>query len=112
LGQVAKIYESELGDQDNAYVVLEEAFKRDFSNEEVSQELERLATATNRWQELLGEYPHQVRDLETTNRGLAADLWVKIGRWYGEHLAHIEYAIHSVQQALRIDPAHVNALAA
>lgn len=112
LAQVAKIYESELGDQDNAYVVLEEAFKRDFSNEEVSAELERLATATNRWQELLGEYTHQVRDLEATNRGQAADLWVKIGRWYGEHLAHIEYAIHSVQQALRIDPAHVGALAA
>ena len=112
LAQVAKIYESELGDQDNAYVVLEEAFKRDFSNEEVSIELERLATATNRWQELLGEYTHQVRDLENTNRVQAADLWVKIGRWYGEHLAHIEYAIHSVQQALRIDPTHVNALAA
>ena len=112
LSQVAKIYEQELGDQDNAYVVLEEAFKRDFSNEEVSIELERLATATNRWQELLGEYTHQVRDLETTNRGQAADLWVKIGRWYGEHLAHVDYAIHSVQQALRIDPAHTAALAA
>ncbi len=112
LGQVAKIYENELGDQDNAYVVLEEAFKRDFSNESTSKELERLATATNRWQELLGEYSEQVRELETSNRGQAADLWVKIGRWYGEHLAHIEYAIHSVQQSLRIDPAHVGALAA
>ena len=29
-----------------------------------------------------------------------------------QHLAHIDYAIHSVQQALRIDPAHVGALAA
>lgn len=112
LGQVAKIYEEELGDQDNAYVILEEAFKRDFSHEATARELERLATATNRWQELLGEYTNQVRDLESTNRGQAADLWVKIGRWYGEHLAHIEYAIHSVQQALRIDPAHVGALAA
>ncbi|MEZ4399395.1 MAG: tetratricopeptide repeat protein [Kofleriaceae bacterium] len=112
LAQVAKIYEQELGDQDNAYVVLEEAFKRDFSHEGTAAELERLATATNRWQELLGEYTHQVRDLESSNRGQAADLWVKIGRWYGEHLAHIDYAIHSVQQALRIDPAHVGALAA
>ncbi|KAB2911170.1 MAG: tetratricopeptide repeat protein, partial [Kofleriaceae bacterium] len=110
--QVAKIYEQELGDQDNAYVILEEAFKRDFSHEAVAKELERLATATNRWQELLGEYTNQVRELESTNRNQAADLWVKIGRWYGEHLAHIEYAIHSVQQALRIDPAHVGALAA
>src|SRR6185436_3944523 len=40
-----------------------------------------------------------------------ADLWVKIGRWYGQHLAHIEYAQHSVQQALRIEPSHAAALA-
>src|SRR5690606_35517933 len=37
-------------------------------------------------------------------------LWVKIGRWYAEHLSHLEYAIHSVQQALRIDPSHTGAL--
>jgi tetratricopeptide (TPR) repeat protein len=36
---------------------------------------------------------------------------VKIGYWYSEHLSHLEYAIHSVQQALRIDPAHTGALA-
>ena len=67
-------------------------------------ELERLATATNRWQELLDEYTNRVNELEREDRGAAADLWVKIGRWYGEHLSHLEYAIHSVQQALRIDP--------
>jgi tetratricopeptide (TPR) repeat protein len=110
LGQVAKIYETELGDSDSAYVVLEDAFKRDFSHEGTAHELERLATATNRWQELLGEYTNQVRELEGTNRGQAADLWVKIGRWYGQHLAHLEYAQHSVQQALRIDPVHAGAL--
>ncbi|HVV83476.1 MAG TPA: tetratricopeptide repeat protein [Kofleriaceae bacterium] len=110
LNQVAKIYETELGDQDSAYVVLEDAFKRDFSHEGTARELERLATATNRWQELLGEYTNQVRELESTNRAQAADLWVKIGRWYGQHLAHIEYAQHSVQQALRIEPTHAGAL--
>ena len=73
-------------------------------------ELERLATATNRWQELLDEYTNRVNELEREDRGAAADLWVKIGRWYGEHLSHLEYAIHSVQQALRIDPAHTGAL--
>ena len=74
-------------------------------------ELERLATATNRWQELLDEYTNRVNELEREDRGAAADLWVKIGRWYSEHLCHLEYAIHSVQQALRIDPAHTGALA-
>jgi tetratricopeptide (TPR) repeat protein len=112
LNEVGKIYESEIGDQESAFYVLQAAFKRDYAHEETARELERLATATNRWQELLDEYTNRVNELETEDRSAAADLWVKIGRWYGEHLSHLEYAIHSVQQALRIDPAHTGALSA
>ncbi|MDB4953107.1 MAG: Tetratricopeptide 2 repeat protein, partial [Myxococcales bacterium] len=112
LNQVAKIYETEIGDQESAFYVLQAAFKRDYAHDETANELERLATATNRWQELLDEYTNRVNELEREDRGAAGDLWVKIGRWYGEHLSHLEYAIHSVQQALRIDPAHTGALSA
>ena len=111
LNQVAKIYETEIGDQESAFYVLQAAFKRDYSHDQTANELERLATATNRWQELLDEYTNRVNELEREDRSAAADLWVKIGRWYSEHLSHLEYAIHSVQQALRIDPAHTGALA-
>ncbi|HUJ57084.1 MAG TPA: hypothetical protein VLX92_01265, partial [Kofleriaceae bacterium] len=111
LNQVAHIYENEIGDQESAFYVLQAAFKRDYSHDQTANELERLATATNRWQELLDEYTNRVNELEREDRGAAADLWVKIGRWYSEHLSHLEYAIHSVQQALRIDPAHTGALA-
>ncbi len=111
LNTVAKIYESEIGDQESAFYVLQAAFKRDYSHDQTAHELERLATATNRWQELLDEYTNRVNELEREDRASAADLWVKIGRWYAEHLSHLEYAIHSVQQALRIDPAHTGALA-
>lgn len=110
LNQVAKIYESELGEQEAAFYVLQAAFKRDYGHNETARELERLASATNRWQELLDEYTNRVKELEREDRGAAADLWVKIGRWYGEHLSHLEWAIHSVQQALRIDPSHPAAL--
>ncbi len=110
LNQVAKIYESELGEQEAAFYVLQAAFKRDYGHNETARELERLATATNRWQELLDEYTNRVKELEREDRAAAADLWVKIGRWYGEHLSHLEWAIHSVQQALRIDPSHPAAL--
>ena len=82
LNQVAKIYESEIGDQESAFYVLQAAFKRDYSHDETANELERLATATNRWQELLDEYTNRVNELEREDRGSAADLWVKIGRWY------------------------------
>ena len=62
--------------------MLQAAFKRDYSHDETANELERLATATNRWQELLDEYTNRVNELEREDRGSAADLWVKIGRWY------------------------------
>src|SRR6185503_17852484 len=110
LNRVARIYEFEIGDQESAFYVLQAAFKRDYAHDETAHELERLATATNRWQELLDEYTNRVNELEREDRGSAADLWVKIGRWYAEHLSHLEYAIHSVQQALRIDPSHTGAL--
>ena len=96
---------TEIGDQESAFYVLQAAFKRDYSHDETANELERLATATNRWQELLDEYTNRVNELEREDRGAAADLWVKIGRWYASTSRHLEYAIHSVQQALRIDPA-------
>jgi golgin subfamily B member 1 len=110
LNRVARIYETEIGDQESAFYVLQAAFKRDYAHDQTANELERLASATNRWQELLDEYTNRVNELEREDRGSAADLWVKIGRWYAEHLSHLEYAIHSVQQALRIDPSHTGAL--
>jgi golgin subfamily B member 1 len=110
LNRVARIYESKIGDQEAAFYVLQAAFKRDYTHDQTAHELERLAEATNRWQELLDEYTNRVNELEAEDRSSAADLWVKIGRWYAEHLSHLEYAIHSVQQALRIDPSHTGAL--
>ena len=73
LNTVAKIYETEIGDQESAFYVLQAAFKRDYAHDETAHELERLATATNRWQELLDEYTNRVNELEREDRGSAAD---------------------------------------
>jgi golgin subfamily B member 1 len=112
LQTVARIYEEELGGQESAFDVLQVAFRYDYSDEDTARELERLATAAGKWQELLAEYTQMVQGLERDDRERACDLWVKIGRWYGDHLAHIDYAIHSVQQALRLNPNHLGALSA
>jgi tetratricopeptide (TPR) repeat protein len=109
---VAKIYEEEMGDKEAAFVVLQAAFREDYANESTAKELERLATAAGKWEELLAEYSQMVAGLEAGEPDKACDLWVKIGRWYGDHLSHVDYAIHSVQQALRLNPSHLGALAA
>jgi tetratricopeptide (TPR) repeat protein len=105
---VAVTYEKQLGDLEGAFVVLQAAFKEDYSNDATSRELERLATSTNKWNELLSDYTQVVQTIQDPK--IAADLWVKIGRWYGEHLGHLEYAIASEQQALALDPNHKEAL--
>jgi tetratricopeptide (TPR) repeat protein len=109
LQAVAETYEQELGDLEGAFVVLQAAFRENYADPAVSGELERLASATNKWNELLGEYTQIVQTIKDPR--IAADLWVKIGRWYGEHLGHLEYAIASEQQALALEPNHTEALA-
>jgi tetratricopeptide (TPR) repeat protein len=110
LTQVAEIYEQQLGDRDSAFVTLQAAFREDYSNDHVAKELERLATAADKWNELIGEYTQVVQGIGEPK--VAADLWVKIARWYDSALKHVDYAIASAQQALQLDNAHVGALQA
>ena len=112
LGRVAQVFEQELQDAERAFVVLQAAFQIDYSHEKTAAELERLATTAGKWEELLADYTGVVEGLEEDRPDAACDLWVKIGRWYGDHLSHVDYAIHSIRQALRIDDEHLGALAA
>jgi len=110
LVQVAEIYEQQLGDRDSAFVTLQAAFREDYSNDHVAKELERLATAADKWNELIGEYTQVVQGISDPKQ--AADLWVKIAHWYDSALRHVDYAIASAQQALQLDNAHIGALQA
>ncbi|MCA9664794.1 MAG: tetratricopeptide repeat protein, partial [Myxococcales bacterium] len=108
LQQVAKVYEEQLNMGEQAFVVLQAAFKQDYTNDITAKELERLASSTNKWNELLTEYNTVVQTI--TDPEVKSDLLVKMGRWYGNELGHLDYAIASVQQALQIDPESVKAL--
>ncbi|HEY2747043.1 MAG TPA: hypothetical protein VGL86_20615 [Polyangia bacterium] len=108
LQKVAEIYEQEVDDKEGAFVVLQAAFRENYADQAVSGELERLATATSKWNDLLTEYTQIVQQIPEP--ATAADLWVKIGRWYGEHLGHLDYAIASEQQALALAPENTEAL--
>ena len=91
-------------------MTLQAAFREDYSNDHVAKELERLATAADKWNELIGDYTQVVQGIADPKQ--AADLWVKIARWYDSALRHVDYAIASAQQALQLDNAHVGALPA
>ena len=107
---IATVYEAQLGDRDSAFVTLQAAFREDYSNDHVAEELERLATAANKWSELLTEYTQMAEGM--TDAKQASDLWVKISRWYDSALDHTDYAIAAAKKALSIDPDHVDAMSA
>ena len=108
--EIARIYEEHIGDRDSAFVMLQAAFREDYSSNTVAQELERLANVTNKWPDLLSEYTQAAQGMEDAKQ--AADLWVKIARWYDSALHHTEYAITSAKEAQARQPNHVGAMAA
>jgi tetratricopeptide (TPR) repeat protein len=110
LCQIAEIYENELDDGDSAFVTLQAAFREDYSNDHVARELERLATTAGKWNELLSDYTQVVQGIPDQKQ--AADLWVKIARWYDSAVSRTDYGIASANQALQLDPAHEGAMVA
>jgi tetratricopeptide (TPR) repeat protein len=110
LRSIAAIYEEQMADRDSAFVTLQAAFREDYSNDPVAKELERLANETKKWNELLTEYTQVARGMPDPKQ--AADLWVKIARWYDSALDHTDYAIASAKEALTHDADHVGAMAA
>jgi golgin subfamily B member 1 len=110
LHDIAIIYEEQMGDRDSAFVTLQAAFREDYSNDLVAKELERLASETKKWNELLTEYTQVARAMPDAKQ--ASDLWVKIARWYDSALDHTDYAVTSAKEALSRDPDHVGAMAA
>jgi tetratricopeptide (TPR) repeat protein len=107
---IASTYEEQLEDRDSAFVTLQAAFREDYSNDQVAKELERLATVTGKWNDLLTEYTQVAQGMTEVKQ--AADLWVKIARWYDSALDHTEYAIAAAKKALSLDTDHLDAMAA
>ena len=66
---MSETYEQQLGDRDTAFVTLQAAFREDYSNDHVAKELERLATAADKWNELIGEYTQVVQGISGSQAG-------------------------------------------
>lgn len=110
LQSVARLYEEKLSNPEHAFEVLKVAFSLAYTNEVTAKEFERLASTTGKWNELLAEYSNVVQTVPDLS--VKCDLWVKIGRWYGEKLQRPDYAIASLQQALGLNNRHKPALSA
>ena len=97
--QVAETYEQQLDDRESAFVTLQAAFREDYSNDHVAKELERLATAAGKWNELISDYTQVVQGISDPQAGRGSvgedRPLVRLGA-----RPHVDYAIASAQQAL------------
>jgi len=100
LGDVARIFENEVGDLSKAFTALLAAYKED-PQPSLWTELERLASATGMWTELLAELAEVVPSLPETERAAA---WVRMARLYGDKLSQSDYALTSIDEALKLQP--------
>jgi tetratricopeptide (TPR) repeat protein len=96
--QVAKLFENELGDLGKAFTAHIAAYKETHAPE-AWDELERLASATGQWTELLSDLTELVPTMAEPARAAA---WLRIARLYGDKLNHVEYALTSVDEAFKL----------
>ncbi|MBN2801660.1 MAG: tetratricopeptide repeat protein [Deltaproteobacteria bacterium] len=107
LHKAAQVYEKNLHELDNAFLVMQRAFEIDYSNDETGDYLEKLATDTNKWQELFAVCNQLISAAE--NNKTQIDLCFRVGKWYAA-LGNPEYSIQYFQQVLALDSSNVPAL--
>lgn len=108
LNKVAKVYEDELGDRQQAFDSLQLAWTLDYSDKQTKEELERVTGAINKWNDLLTVANQALQEAPDNETKIAICLCC--AKWYGQELNHPEYAIPYYQQILAIDPANVPAM--
>lgn len=106
--KAAKIYEDKLNNAENAFLVMQRAFEEDYSNDDTAKHLERLASITGKWEELLQSCNQVLQTVDDKN--VQINICLKIGKWYADELGHPEYAIAYYQQVLQLDSDNVPAL--
>ena len=105
--EVARIYEAESDQPERAFTVLLAALQF-AQDEELLEDLARLAGSTGQWNDLVQSCSQVVQNVqEPTKRVLVTTL---MGQWYGEKLGRQDYALPCFQQALAMDPSNDRAL--
>jgi tetratricopeptide (TPR) repeat protein len=108
LRRIARVFEEELGDKNQALDALINSLAEDFHDRETARYLERMAQATGRW----GEVIQTVNGWLTQQSDPAQKirLCLHLAKWYGDDLGHPEYAQPYYAQIVQLDPNNVGAL--
>ncbi len=104
----ATLYDTQLGDREQAFAAAQIAFDEDVTDRETVAVLERLAGLTGKWNDLLKETLNGYQTEAPGPRKTA--LGLHVARWYGVELGHPEWAVPIYQQILATEPGNLQAL--
>jgi tetratricopeptide (TPR) repeat protein len=106
--RAAKVFDTELGDREQAFAAAQIAFEEDVTNPEAIAALEAITGASSKWNDLLKttmeSYTAEPAGPRKTQLGLHA------AKWYGLELGHPEWAIPIYTQILAAEPGNLHAL--
>ena len=107
LHQIAQLHEDAGGDMEAAFLTLARAMKEDPSSEHTQQQIDRVARATNRFQQLAQVFESLAS--RATDTTLASSLYMMSARVYEQDLGNVETAIQHYRKVLEIDPLNLAA---
>lgn len=104
--EIARLYEQELEDAENAFVAYVQAWCEEPRENDYALDIERLAgTSEEKWDEALGQGAHKVQVAGVSQEDKLA-LFVQMGRWFISKVNRLDLALPSFQAAIAIDPAN------
>lgn len=109
LMRAALTFQDKLDDSDRAFIAMLAAFQESPVEDEVANGLSLMASANNRWNDLLAECNSFVAEAPAPKR---AQVLVAMSRWYQSDLGDNVAAEQSLEGALAADPANPSALRA
>ena len=108
--RTAGVFEGRLNQPANAFEVMGLAFEESNDDERFGSELERLATVTGQWAELIQRYETVLQAIGTTPQSVPIRL--RVGSWYDVKLSQAQHAGTHYQWVLQIEPDNLTALTA
>jgi len=108
LRKIARVFEEQLDDREQALEALINALEEDFHDRETARYLEKIAQVTGKWPLVIERVTGWLK--AQTDPGQKIRLCLHLAKWYGEDLGHPEYAQPYYAQIVQLDPNNVGAL--
>ena len=109
LHQIAQLHEDAAADLNNAFATLARALREDPANDQTQTQIDRVARATGRFEDLAQVYRQLGSEVVGEDPALGATLTMMSAKIYESDIGNVDVAIGLYSKVLDIDAAHLQA---